>query len=78
MVGVHLQGDRLGQVQAENAQDGLAVHHMAAHAQVDVIGVAIGDVDEGLDVFRQAQLNINGFHASRLLTFVLRVKNPRH
>ena len=47
MVGIDFQGDRLGKIQAEDAQDGLAIHHMAAHAQVDVKGVAVGDVHEG-------------------------------
>lgn len=68
VVGVNLEGDRLGKIQAENAQNGLAIHDVTAYAKVDVIGIAIGNVYEGLDIFRQAQLDIHGFHRSRLLT----------
>ena len=38
-VGVHFHHDGLGQVQAEDAQNGLGVYHMTAGAQVYVIGI---------------------------------------
>ena len=36
VIGIHFQSDRLGKIQAEDAQDGLSVYHMTAHAQVHV------------------------------------------
>ena len=69
MIGVNLKGDRFGQVQAEDAQDGLAIHHVTAYAEIDVVGITIGNVHEGLDIFRQAQFDIHGFHRFRLLTY---------
>ena len=62
VVGVNLQGDGLGKVQAEDAQDGLAVDDVTADAQVDVIRMTVYDIDKGLDVLCKAQLDIHCFH----------------
>ena len=64
VIGVDFQGNGLGQVQGEDAQDGLAVYHVAADAQVDVVGVAVDNVDKGLDILSQAELDIYSFHGS--------------
>ena len=62
IVGVDLQRDGLGKIQREDAEDGFAIDDVTADAQVDVVGVAVYNVDEGLDVFCQAELDINCFH----------------
>ena len=62
VIGVDLQRDGLREVQREDADDGFAVYHVAADAQVDVLGVTVDDIDEGLDVFCQAELDVDCFH----------------
>ena len=62
VIGVDFQGDGLGKIQGEDAQDGLSVHNVAADAQIDVVGVTVDDVDKGLDVLSQAQLDVYCFH----------------
>ena len=62
VIGIDLKRDRLGKIQAEDAQNGLAVYHMAADAQIQVIGVLVCNIDEVLHIFRQAELNVNCFH----------------
>ena len=64
MIGVNLKGDRLGKIQTEDAQDGLAIYHMATHAQINVIGITIGDVDEGLDISARLSLIFTAFIGS--------------
>jgi len=63
MIGINFQGDRLGEIQAEDAQDGLTVYDMAADAQVDIVGIFVSDVYKELHVFSKAELDINCFHA---------------
>lgn len=62
MVGVDLKGDGLGKVEAEDAEDRLAIDNMTADAQVDVIRIAVCDVDEGLHILCKAELDVDCFH----------------
>ena len=62
VVGIDLQRDGLGQIQTENAQDGLPIHDMTADPQVDIIGITIGDVDEGLYILGETELDVDCFH----------------
>ncbi len=59
---IDFHGDGLAQIQAEDTKDGLRIHHMTACAQIYVVGVAVNDVDKGLNVLRQAQLNVDRLH----------------
>ena len=63
MIGINFQSDRLGKIQAEDAQDGLTIYDMAADAQVDIVGIFVSDVYKELHVFSKAELDINCFHA---------------
>ena len=62
VIGVNFQGDGLGEVEREDAEDGLSIDDVAADAKVDVVGVAVGNVDEGLNVFSKAELDVDSFH----------------
>ena len=62
MIGVNFQGDRLGEIQAEDTQDGLAVNYVAANAQVDIIRILVRDVNKILDVLSETELDINCLH----------------
>ena len=64
MIGIDLKGDRLGKIQTEDAQNGLAIYDMATYAKIDVVGVTVGDVDKGLNVLGKTQLDIDCFHAA--------------
>ena len=64
VIGVNLQGDWLGEVEAEDAEDGFSVDDVPANTQVDVVGIAVGDVDEGLYVFRETEFDIDCFHGT--------------
>lgn len=62
IVGVDLQRDGLGEIQGEDAEDGFAIDDVTADAQVDVVGMTVYNVDEGLYVFCQAELDVDCFH----------------
>ena len=62
VVGIDFQRDGSGKIQAEDAQDLLAVYHMTAHAQVEVVRILVRNVHEVLDVFRQTELDIYSLH----------------
>lgn len=62
VVGVDLQRDGLGEVQAEDAQDGFSIYDMAAYAQIHVVGMAVDDVDKGFDVLGETELDVDSFH----------------
>ena len=62
MIGVNFQGDRLGQIQAEDTQDGLTIYNVTANTQVQIIGVLVGDIDKILDILCKAELDIYSFH----------------
>ena len=62
MIGINFQGDRLGQIQAEDTQDGLTINNVTADAQVQIVGVLVGDVDKVLDILCKAKLDIYSFH----------------
>ena len=38
-LGIHFHGDRLGQIQTENTQNGFGVYHMAAGAKIDIVRI---------------------------------------
>ena len=67
VIGIDFQRDRFGKIQAENTQDGLAINHMAANAQIQVVRLLVCDVHKVLDILRQAQFNIYSFHMNDLL-----------
>ena len=62
VIGVDLQRDGLGEIQAEDAQNGFSIHDMAAYAQINVVRMAVDDVDKGFDVLSKAELDVDSFH----------------
>ena len=58
IVAVDLHGDGLGPIQGEDTQDGLGVNHVAAGAQVHVVGVSADNLHELRAVGHQVQLNV--------------------
>ena len=68
VVGVDLQRDGLGEVEAEDAQNRLSVHHVTAHAQVDVVGIAVGDIDKRLYILCETELDVNCLHDCPLIS----------
>ena len=65
VIRVHFQSDRLAQVQAEDTQNGLRVHHVTAGTQVHIVRITVDHVYKGLDILSQTQLDVDGFHASK-------------
>jgi hypothetical protein len=61
------QTDRLGQVEAEDAHDGLGIHCISARNQVNIEIILGNSVDEHLHIVNRVQQNINGFHGLSLL-----------
>ena len=62
MIRIDLERDRLGQIQAEDAQNRFPIHDMTTYAQVDIVGIAVCNVDKGLHVLGEAQLDIDCLH----------------
>ena len=61
-IGIDFHYDGFAQIQAENTQNRLGVHHMTASAQVHIVGVTVHNVNEGLDVLREAELDLDRLH----------------
>ena len=62
IITVDIQRDGLGKIQREDTQNGLGVYHMAASAQVHVIRITVNNIDKRLDVFCQAELDVDRLH----------------
>ena len=62
VVRVHFQGDRLAQVQAEDTQNRLGIHHVTTRPQIHIVRITVDHVDKGLDVLSQTQLDVDGLN----------------
>ena len=62
VVRMDLDDQRLGKVEAENAEDRLRVHDVFVALQVDLIGIVLHDLDELFYVLRHLKRNFDGFH----------------
>ena len=66
-VRMDLDGHGLGEVEAENAEDGFSVDDVFSAPEIDLVGVLLDDADKVFDVLRHLQGNFDGFHESDLL-----------
>ena len=62
MVGVGFQDDGLRVFEAAHAEDGLAVHDVAALPKLDRVGIAVGDVDQSVDIVLSLEGDVDGLH----------------
>ena len=63
---VDFQCDGLAQVQREDAQNGLGIHHMTAGTKVHFIFLAVHSVNKRLHFFGVGQFNRNRLHTIHL------------
>jgi hypothetical protein len=66
---VNIHGDRLAQIQGENAQDGFGVNYMAAGPQVYFIRIPVHRVYESFYFLGKAELNGYRAHGKRTSSF---------
>lgn len=72
VVGVDLDDERFGEVEAENTEDGLRVDDVFIALQVDLIRIILHDFDELFHVLCHLQRNFYGFHKGlRILFFYI-------